>query len=251
LHIKDLELLKSIQKFFNVGNIKISKGRSATYYVNSLKDIQVIIKHFEQYPLLSKKYGDFALFKDVVLLMTNKEHLTEKGLLNIVSIRASLNRGLSDQLINSFPGIIPAIKPAVSSISIKDPQWLAGFVTGEGCFMVSTYKSKTNTGVGVSLRFKVAQHDRDLDLLKSLITYFDCGFMEKSGESVQIFRVSKFENLVLKIIPFFEKYPILGSKALDFSDFKLVADLIKEKAHLKKSGDGLAKILAIKSQMNR
>jgi hypothetical protein len=73
----------------------------------------------------------------------------------------------------------------------------------------------------------------------------------KTRPTQSTYVVYKYDDIIDKIIPFFEKYPILGSKALDFSDFKLVADLIKEKAHLKKSGNGLAKILAIKSQMNR
>lgn len=248
LHIKDLELLRLIQNYLKVGNIKIFKDK-ATYYVNALKDLEIIINHFEQYPLLSKKHEDFLLFKDVILLMVNKEHLTEEGLLKIVSMRASLNKGLSDKLKASFPGIVPAIKFSVPFVSIKDPEWLAGFITGEGCFLVDTYKAKTKWGVGVTLRFKVAQHNRDLELLRSLVTYFDCGSVQKSGDSVGEFSVAKFENLVLKIIPFIEEHPILGSKALDYSDFKKVADLMKNKAHLSKTG--LEEILAIKSQMNR
>ena len=248
LHVKDLGLLRLIQNYLKVGNIKIFKDK-ATYYVNALKDLEIIINHFEQYPLLSKKHEDFLLFKDVILLMVNKEHLTEEGLLKIVSMRASLNKGLSDKLKASFPGIVPAIKFSVPFVSIKDPEWLAGFITGEGCFLVDTYKAKTKWGVGVTLRFKVAQHNRDLELLRSLVTYFDCGSVQKSGDSVGEFSVAKFENLVLKIIPFIEEHPILGSKALDYSDFKKVADLMKNKAHLSKTG--LEEILAIKSQMNR
>lgn len=35
-----------------------------------------------------------------------------------------------------------------------------------------------------------------------------------------------------KIIPFFNKYPVLGVKQKDFLDFKRVAELISNKAHL-------------------
>lgn len=248
LHIKDLELLRLIQKLFNVGNIKIFKDKAA-YYVSSLKDIAIVINHFENYPLVTKKHRDFLLFKAVIQLMDNKEHLTEEGLLKIISIRASLNKGLSERLKASFPNIVPALKPSVTDIYIRDPQWLAGFITGEGCFLVDIYKAKTKIGVGVTLRFKIAQHNRDLDLLRYLVTYFDCGSVQKSGDLVGEFRVAKFENLILKIIPFIEKYPILGSKALDFSDFQKVAELMKNKAHFSESG--LEEILAVKSKMNR
>ena len=33
------------------------------------------------------------------------------------------------------------------------------------------------------------------------------------------YRVSKFDDIMEKIIPFFKNYPIKGIKALDFSDF--------------------------------
>jgi LAGLIDADG endonuclease len=52
-----------------------------------------------------------------------------------------------------------------------------------------------------------------------------------------------------KIIPFFEKYLILGNKSLDFEDFKKVANIIKNKEHL--TSDGFNNILNIKSGMNR
>lgn len=50
------------------------------YAVKSLKDLHnVIIPHFTKYPLLTQKRADFELFKLVVELMMNKEHLTQKG----------------------------------------------------------------------------------------------------------------------------------------------------------------------------
>ena len=52
-----------------------------------------------------------------------------------------------------------------------------------------------------------------------------------------------------KVIPFFKKYPIIGVKALDFSDFCIVAELIKNKAHL--TPKGLDEIRLIKLGMNK
>jgi hypothetical protein len=42
--------------------------------------------------------------------MLNKEHLTIQGLGKIVSIKASLNSGLSANLKAAFPAIIPATR---------------------------------------------------------------------------------------------------------------------------------------------
>jgi hypothetical protein len=121
LHIKDLSLLYRIESFFGVGNISIN-AESVSYQVNSLKFLtEVIIPHFEKYPLLTQKRADFLLFKMVIKLMNQKEHLTIEGLRKIVSLRASINRGLSEELRESFPGIIPVERPLVEINQIPDP----------------------------------------------------------------------------------------------------------------------------------
>ena len=60
LHSRDAILLHRIQSFFGVGKITIRKRDGAVYYsVNSLADLAVIIRHFDKYPLLTKKQADF------------------------------------------------------------------------------------------------------------------------------------------------------------------------------------------------
>jgi hypothetical protein len=55
-------------------------------------------------------------------------------------------------------------------------------------------------------------------------------------------------DILNKVIPFFSKYHILGVKQLDFEDFKLVAELVKNKEHLNMKG--LNKIVKITEGMN-
>jgi LAGLIDADG endonuclease len=52
---------------------------------------------------------------------------------------------------------------------------MAGFITGEGCFFIKVNKSRHTAGVGVQLVFQVSQHIRDQELLKSFVSYFNCG----------------------------------------------------------------------------
>ena len=82
--------------------------------------INVIIPHFDKYPLLTQKRADYLLFKQVVIIMKNKEHLISEGLTKIISIRVSMNKGLTETLSTNFPGIIPAVRPSVESIKISD-----------------------------------------------------------------------------------------------------------------------------------
>lgn len=51
-----------------------------------------------------------------------------------------------------------------------------------------------------------------------------------------LLQIRNYSDVVNKIIPFFNQYPILGVKRLDFLDFKKVAELIKNKEHLTESG---------------
>ena len=62
---------------------------------------------------------------------------------------------------------------------------------------------------------------------------------------MQIKGITEINNV---IIPFFTKYPILGIKSKDFEDFKLVAELVNNKEHLKI--EGLTKIMEIVKGMN-
>ena len=137
-------MLKLIQSFFGVGKIYKHGKNSLELRVSGLKNLRVIIKHFDKYPLITKKLADYLLFKQAVDLVQEKAHLTKEGLLKLVSIKASLNWGLVEQFKESFPNIIPAIRPLIKSTEIKDFNWLRGFVEAEGCFLVAIqeYKDK-------------------------------------------------------------------------------------------------------------
>ena len=47
-----------------------------------------------------------------------------------------------------------------------------------------------------------------------------------------LFFVTKLPEISEKIIPLFDKYPIQGTKALDYADFKRAANIIKVRYHL-------------------
>jgi LAGLIDADG endonuclease len=100
------------------------------------------------------------------------------------------------------------------------------------------------------LSFKITQDTRNSKLLINFVQLFGCGgvYNQSRTNNVQDFMVTKFSDITEKIIPFFETYPLRGAKPKDFLDFKLVAELMKSKAHLTK--EGLDKIRVIKLRMN-
>ena len=85
------------------------------------------IPHFTNYPLITKKQADFILFKSVVDIMIKGEHLTQKGLNKILSLKSSINWGLPDTLKDAFPYISPAIRPDIQIPETINPFWFAGF----------------------------------------------------------------------------------------------------------------------------
>ena len=46
--------------------------------------------------------------------------------------------------------------------------------------------------------------------------------------------VTVFSDTLNKIIPFFDRYPLLGVKRKNFDDFSKVVSLVKSKEHLSK-----------------
>ncbi len=60
---KDKVLLEKIRCFFGVGHVSGRKDGAVVYNVSSIKDLQVILEHLENYPLISDKWADVELFK--------------------------------------------------------------------------------------------------------------------------------------------------------------------------------------------
>ena len=257
LHVKDTPILKSIQEYFKgVGNIIFDHKREVAHYsVAKLSDLMdIIIPQFKMYPLLTEKNIDFQLWEECIKLMEKKDHLTESGLNELLSIKSVLNKGLSDRLKVAFPNIIPKSRPVVQSTKIEvialDYNWFAGFSSGESCFHVQIYKSKTKIGFAVRLRFTVVQHIRDIHLIERFKNFVGCGsILRKTAENKVEFTVTKLSDIVDIIIPLFSKYPVYGMKALDFADFCKVSEIVKNKEHL--TVEGLEKIKILKIGMNR
>jgi len=71
----------------------------------------------------------------------------------------------------------------------------------------------------VQLVFSINQHIRDKELMGNLASYLGCGIYRAPADKHHVeFRVTKLYHLTGVIIPFFNKYPIVGVKALDFAD---------------------------------
>ena len=102
------------------------------------------------------------------------------------------------------------------------------------------------------MRFTITQHSRDEKLLRSLVSYLGCGrYVLRKNKDFGDFIVTKFNDINMKIICFFKKYPIRGVKALDFGDWCNAADIMKNKEHLTVAGFNEIKLIKSKMNSNR
>jgi hypothetical protein len=128
-----------------------------------------------------------------------------------------------------------------------EPQWIVGFVDGEGCFHIGVAKNKTfKLGYQILPEFVISQHERDIKLLYNIKSYFNCGVVRKNYGKVSCYRVRDLNQLANIIIPFFEKHQLKTMKKVDFLKFRTVVRFMVEKRHL--TEEGLDQILKIKDK---
>ena len=239
LHKKDIAILEAIKNTLIVGKIRTNGINKAQYIVETFTDLQLIVDHFDKYPLITAKVSDYLIFKECLKIINLREHLTEKGLLKIVGLKSSLNWGLSKKLVLAFPNAVPVNRPEYKFKGITEPFWVAGFTSGDGSFHFRIIDSKIR-GLRVTLRYSINLHIREKEVIKGIATFFKLDvprinlsetsnisktdhlvkykniYISKNKVSVIIVKISDIVNI---IIPFFEKYPIVGMKSLDFADF--------------------------------
>ena len=131
-----------------------------------------------------------------------------------------------------------------------EAKWITGFVDGEGCFHIGIARhAEMKVGYQVLPEFTVVQHERDVQILYALKSYFGCGVVRKNNGDRMAYRVRNKEHLLKIIVPFFQKHPLLTKKRIDFEKFRTVLLMMTQEVHLTPAGvDEIRQIIA---QMNR
>ena len=94
LHKREIPLLISIQKFFGAGSINQALNRNmARFYVSKKSDlITKVLPHFDTYKLEGNKLKNYLIFREIVLLLKTKAHLTKEGFNKIKLLKEGLNK---------------------------------------------------------------------------------------------------------------------------------------------------------------
>jgi hypothetical protein len=132
-----------------------------------------------------------------------------------------------------------------------NPNFVTGLTEAEGCFSVGVYKNKKSKFKrSVRLEFTIKMLENETELLSMVKSFFNCGKLwhYPNDNSVR-FRIQDIPSIKNKVIPHFLKYPLRGTKYLDFLVFKEVFDIIENKDHL--TDEGLNKLYILSKSMNK
>lgn len=129
--------------------------------------------------------------------------------------------------------------------------YLAGFVDGEGSFSVAIIKHPTQKfGWMINPVFQVYQHEKHREVLELFQFVFRTGnIYRKSGiHPVLNFSIDSRRNILERVIPFFDRYPLL-TKEKNYKMFKQIVESMERKEHHTKAG--FTKLVRLAYRMNQ
>ena len=128
--------------------------------------------------------------------------------------------------------------------------YISGYADGEGCFTVSIAPRATLlVGWEVRPSFSVSQNGDRAEVLQLIESTFGCGSIrpDRSDRTLK-WETRRLEDLLGRVIPHFERFPLLSAKRFDFERFACVCRLMAEGAHRRR--DGLTEIVELARKMN-
>jgi hypothetical protein len=128
--------------------------------------------------------------------------------------------------------------------------YVTGYVDGEGCFTVSiSPRAKLLVGWEVRPSLSVSQNGDRAEVLHLVQRLFGCGSIrpDRSDRTLK-WETRRLEDLLDRVIPHFEHYPLLSGKNADFERFAAVCRLMAAGEHRRPAG--LVEIVELAAQMN-
>ena len=254
LHIDDVEILYKIAENLVIGAVYISKTRSsASFIVNKFEDINsVIIPIFNEFPLQTTKYLDFASLKHAALIKlaskgiskgrVSYNNFSQADLVKLKKLKESMNSGRSV--------LIPKEEKLLKDKVFINKWWLLGFVEGEGTF---GYKHLVPY-------FQIAQNKTNLFVLEAIEDYLLNTFNLSGDKEVFKYSLNKgtgVYSLVIYtvdinfyyILPFFESMIFFSRKNIDYLYWVIMVIIHKLGYYYLPSGKKIA--LDISSATNK
>ena len=226
-NLADEPLAKKLASITNAGTIyKKEYAGHVLWQIQKLEDVIKIINIINGYMRTPKIE---ALNRTIHWLNDYITSKKDSKLPSTISILSRLN-------LNSLIEIKPLDYSEIDSNS-----WLSGFTDADGNFSINIHKrwNKNSTRVQLAYRIEVRQNYHKLDnnmpvsyfnIMSKISVFLGVNLYSRSRIiKDKIFSsfivVSHNKNSLLKTISYFDKFPLLSSKYLDYKDWKFILDL--------------------------
>ena len=135
---------------------------------------------------------------------------------------------------------------SIAEIPTALGSFLAGFALGEASFMiVCRHRNDYGRKWKLSAAFNVSQKDRaPLELFMETL---DCGSMRMAGNGGWYWEVNNLPDISSRILPFFERFQLVGTKAKDFERFR---DAVRILERRRLSDADYVAVLELREEMN-
>ncbi len=129
--------------------------------------------------------------------------------------------------------------------------YIAGYVDGEGSFSVSVQRNPScRIGFQLVPEFHVSQNGDRAQVLQLIRRRLGCGYIKPNSrrDRALVFVVRRREDLLDRVVPFFERNPMLSSKQADFEKFARIVRELALGHH--RTNAGFARVLETALSMN-
>lgn len=244
--VADKHLLFSFNNYFNgigyISEIKETpwskrKNKRIILQIRNNRDIQIILLHFCKYPLKTNRSCQYTLAEDLIKI--ENEDKFRKKLSSILRKENMKNVFSSNQFKD--PNIV------TTTIDLE-PEWIVGFFQFQACFQFTLKKRKTRNTFYILAHptFQVSFPQHSNTVLYAILNYFggSVGFIKNKNNISRL-----IINDETKMIRFFEKYSLTGSKNLSFQDWKKLCGIKQNNVHTNE--EGFSEITKIIQGMNK
>lgn len=129
--------------------------------------------------------------------------------------------------------------------------YFAGYVDGEGSFSVSVQRnSSCRVGFQLVPEFHVSQNGDRAEVLELIKARLGCGYIKPNSRTDRalVYVVRDRGALLERVIPFFERNPLLSSKQADVETFASIVRAMARNEH--RSDAGFGQLLDVALSMN-
>jgi hypothetical protein len=131
--------------------------------------------------------------------------------------------------------------------------YVAGFVDGEGCFHVAIQRNaSTRSGWQLVPEFRVSQDVVRIQVLDLVRRRIGCGSIREnhrsSNDHTYVLVVRRRVDLLQRVIPFFERNPLLSCKQEEFATFARIVRGMDEGGH--RTPEGFEQLASEALRMN-